>query len=109
MTMRIVDSAMIDGSSARSARALARPTAWTTEDPRARAAAAHARVALKTARSAGRAMKRHDTETFGGTAEPAVTNVLNDPLIHSMMHRDGVPLESLQALIRDARARLRAL
>jgi hypothetical protein len=47
---------------------------------------------------------RHDVEAFGGNAEPAMVDVLNEPIVHSMMRRDGVAMDALQDLLRRAEA-----
>lgn len=45
---------------------------------------------------------RHDIEAFGGNAEPAMVDVLNEPIVHTMMRRDGVAMDALQALLSKA-------
>ncbi|MBB4284876.1 hypothetical protein [Roseospira goensis] len=49
-----------------------------------------------------RGTARHDVETFAGNAEPALVDVLNEPIVHTMMRRDGVAMASLQSLLHDA-------
>lgn len=50
--------------------------------------------------SSGRSSTRHDAAAFAGTREPSLVEVLNDPIVLSMMRRDGVPMDSLQGLLR---------
>ncbi len=38
--------------------------------------------------------------------EPALADVLTDPLVHAVMRRDGVSVAKLRRVIADARARL---
>jgi hypothetical protein len=43
--------------------------------------------------------ERHDADSFAGNAEPAMTDVLNEPIILTLMRHDGVEMDSLQHLI----------
>ncbi len=52
------------------------------------------------AEASGRASARHDAAAFAGTREPSLVEVLNDPIVRSVMTRDGVPMDSLQGLLR---------
>lgn len=79
-----------------------------TSGSRPRMSAANARNIQETARGAGRGATRHDVDAFGGSAEPAMVDVLNEPIVLSLMRRDGVPMESLQRVIGDAEAYLQA-
>jgi len=54
-------------------------------------------------RVTGRGGVRHDAAAFAGTREPSLVEVLNDPIVRCMMRRDGVPLDSLQGLLRRIR------
>ncbi|KAA5607401.1 hypothetical protein F1188_01145 [Roseospira marina] len=45
---------------------------------------------------------RNDVDAFGGNAEPAMVDVLNEPIVRTVMRRDGVAMDSLQAILRDA-------
>jgi len=49
------------------------------------------------------AQGRHDVEAFGGTAEPTLVDVLNEPIVRTIMRRDGVALSALQRVMGDAR------
>ncbi len=49
------------------------------------------------------AARRHDVDAFGGTAEPALVDILNEPIVRTMMRRDGVALATLQRVMGDAR------
>lgn len=49
------------------------------------------------------AVRRHDVEAFGGTAEPTLVDVLNEPIVRTMMRRDGVALATLQRVMGEAR------
>ena len=51
-------------------------------------------------RASGRSSARHDAAAFAGTREPSLVEVLNDPIVRSMMNRDGVPMDALQGLLR---------
>jgi len=42
------------------------------------------------------------------TCEPRLSEVLNDPVVHAVMARDGVTREDLCSIIRNARQSLRA-
>ncbi|SDE56365.1 hypothetical protein SAMN05421720_10886 [Rhodospira trueperi] len=46
--------------------------------------------------------ERHDVDSFAGNAEPAMTDVLNEPIILTLMRHDGVDMDSLQHLIHEA-------
>lgn len=46
--------------------------------------------------------ERHDADSFSGNAEPAMMDVLNEPIIHTIMRHDGVDMDSLQHLIHEA-------
>ncbi|WP_299440541.1 hypothetical protein [uncultured Rhodospira sp.] len=50
----------------------------------------------------GRAVERHDVDSFAGNAEPTIVDVLNEPIVHTMMRRDGVEMDSLQHLLHEA-------
>lgn len=50
--------------------------------------------------ASGRSSTRHDAAAFAGTREPSLVEVLNDPIVRSVMIRDGVPMDSLQGLLR---------
>lgn len=54
------------------------------------------------------AQRRHDVEAFGGTAEPTLVDVLNEPIVATIMHCDGVALTALQGFMGHARAAVRA-
>jgi len=41
-------------------------------------------------------------DAFEGNAEPAMVDVLNEPIVRSMMCRDGVAMDTLQAILRKA-------
>jgi len=43
---------------------------------------------------------------FGSNAEPSLDEVMADPIVHRLMARDGVGLESLNILIAEVRGRL---
>ncbi|KIL98015.1 hypothetical protein CCC_01076 [Paramagnetospirillum magnetotacticum MS-1] len=43
---------------------------------------------------------------YEGCAEPTLDEVMADPIIHRLMDRDGVALESLTTLIAEVRGRL---
>jgi len=45
---------------------------------------------------------RHDVDAFEGNAEPAMVDVLNEPIVRSVMYRDGVAMDTLQAILRKA-------
>lgn|GEM_PF-2677526 len=50
--------------------------------------------------TAGRPSVRHDAAAFAGNREPSLVEVLNDPIVRSVMTRDGVPMDMLQGLLR---------
>jgi hypothetical protein len=41
-----------------------------------------------------------------GGVEPSLDEVMADPIVHSLMDRDGVAIESLNSLIAEVRGRL---
>jgi len=61
-----------------------------------------ARVTVTNGSALGRMGERHDAESFAGNAEPTMVDVLNEPIVHTMMRRDGVEMESLQHLLHEA-------
>ena len=44
---------------------------------------------------------------YSDNAEPSVEELLNDPIAHQLMRRDGLSMASVQGHIEDARRRLR--
>jgi len=54
----------------------------------------------------GRASTRKDVAAFAGTREPSLVDVLNDPIVRLVMTRDGVPMDTLQGLVRTVVRRL---
>ena len=49
-----------------------------------------------------------DAQETISRAEPPLTEVLADPLVHFLLERDGVPLATLRSLIGETRKRLGA-
>ncbi|WP_043745632.1 hypothetical protein [Paramagnetospirillum magneticum] len=43
---------------------------------------------------------------YSGGREPSLDEVMSDPIVHRLMARDGVALESLTTLIAEVRGRL---
>jgi len=48
------------------------------------------------------------SRAFAGNAEPALDELLDDPVLAHMLAADGIPLVALKEVIADAQARLRA-
>lgn len=55
-----------------------------------------------------RSAARHDVETYAGTAEPSMVDVLNEPIVRIMMSRDGVDMDALQRVLHQAETLLHA-
>lgn len=49
---------------------------------------------------------RKSASAYLGNGEPALADVMADPMILRLMARDGVAVDSLKSLIEDVRARL---
>ena len=66
-------------------------------------------VEIRVLRRRGSTMAGRSTRAFaycGGGIEPSLDEVMADPIVHRLMARDGVALDSLNTLIAEVRGRL---
>jgi hypothetical protein len=64
---------------------------------------------IRVARRLGAAIGGRATRTLSyitGNAEPPLDEVMADPIVHRLMARDGVAVDSLNSLIDEVRGRL---
>ncbi|WP_141400618.1 hypothetical protein [Magnetospirillum sp. 15-1] len=64
---------------------------------------------IRAARRLGVATGGRSSRSFayiGGGVEPTLDEVMADPIVHRLMARDGVALDSLNSLIAEVRGRL---
>lgn len=64
---------------------------------------------IRVVRRLGSAIGGRSARTFaycGGGIEPTLDEVMADPIVHRLMARDGVAVDSLNSLIAEVRGRL---
>ena len=76
-----------------------------TSTPRSTSLPAEIRVARRFGAAMGGRSAR-SSSFFNGNAEPSLEDLMADPIMHRLMARDGVALDSLNSLIDEVRGRL---